>query len=80
VWGVVTRTALGWGFGRRSGEVPFPPMLASTWQHRTPLGQRSGWPAMRVRAVFGGPTPGCRFQEPSSSRHVVNLDPFVVVP
>jgi hypothetical protein len=41
-----------------------------------PLGQRSGWPVMRVRAVPGGLAIEHRFREPSSSRHVVDPDPL----
>jgi hypothetical protein len=62
VWGIMTGAAppcdssglpLAGGPERRSGEVPSPLVLSSTWQHRTPLGQRSGWLTMRAKAIPG---------------------------
>jgi hypothetical protein len=60
VWGVVTGTALvialdrPWlGSGWCSGEVSYPPVLATL----DPLGQRSGWSAMRAEAVPRGSAP-----------------------
>jgi hypothetical protein len=41
-----------------------------------PLGYISGWSAMRVGVVPEGPIPGRRCREPSSLRHVANLDPL----
>jgi hypothetical protein len=48
--------------------------VVSTWQHQTPLGQRSGWPAKRVRAVPRGPPLGIGSKNPPSSRDVANLE------